>query len=409
MHQDPRPLLVDARPADAVKPRSARDPPTLLTFDTLPGYLAARGFLTAQHVEGTDEGALRILDYSSRNRIFKVVFAEGKGLLVKQGASHQDGGLQDSVALEADLLRAVRADDALRPLRWCAPRPVHFDRTNMVLVTELVHPATTFSKYHLNAGDIHFPRDSAATGARILAAFHRAGGRALRAGRLPSVPRRRPFVWDARTVLEKETRGQDAGPRVRLHAQLRDAHFWAGIPRLAEEWDRHAQLVHSDPRWDNFLLTSGPGPRDDLNVRLIDWEFACVGDAAWDVAYFLCEYLRFWIFFSPQSPNVASLEALERQARFLPAGWHEATEHFWATYRKAARLSPQASEEMLARVRSYLPFNLTLIAYESLRGAGVRPWGPVLAFELATQAAEDPEAFLDRWIGALSPRRDALG
>ena len=81
---------------------------------------------------------LRLEDRSRRNRNFKVVRADGTGLLVKQGADEHARG---TVRVEARLLAAIRRNPSLARVRWLAPEHVASDEG--LLVTRLVHPATS--------------------------------------------------------------------------------------------------------------------------------------------------------------------------------------------------------------------------------------------------------------------------
>lgn len=60
-----------------------------------------------------------------------------------------------------------------------------------------------------------------------------------------------------------------------------------GFRRAAAAW-RPTALVHGDLRCANVLATAGEDPP---RVWLVDWELACLGDPAWDVASVLADLL----------------------------------------------------------------------------------------------------------------------
>ena len=53
-------------------------------------------------------------------------------------------------------------------------------------------------------------------------------------------------------------------------------------------------------------------PRGNLNLRLIDWELVCRGDALYDVASWFGEYVRFWL-------TVGTYQGIQDPAEFEEA------------------------------------------------------------------------------------------
>lgn len=368
--------------------------PVRLDLDTLAPYLLERHLLAPADVV---DSALEIRDYSRRNRSYKVIAPRGESLLVKQAGSPESADFRLALTQEASILRAVATEPILAPLRPYTPRFVHFDADSLVLATELVHPATSVTKYHLNRGQPHFPEDSAVSCARILADFHALGAKALAEGALPDVPERVPFIWDAFRTMD---RLQEAGRgvyKVWLLVKERGA-FWSRLDALRRDWSDARSLVHLDVRWDNFLLTHGSGPRGMLNLRLIDWELAGRGDASWDVACFLAEYLRFWLQHAAIREGDSPADLPQRQ-RYPLAASHASSRAFWEAYARRAKLGKAARADLRRRVGQHLPFTMLLVATEMVQASDVVKPNARVAFELALQAAEDPDACLAAWLG----------
>lgn len=377
-------------------PSRRRSTPQLLTVENVLQYCVAKGLV--RRTDAVDR-PLFVWNYTRRNRNFKVVVPDAESLLVKQAMDPSRPHYRKTLEVEANLLKAVAQRPSARPMRWFAPRFLRFNRRDAVMVTQLVHPATTLARYHLNVGRFQFPQKAAITAARILADFHRLGTNALSRGGLGAVPSVRPFIWECLPPLEAAKRlGND--PAARLHGLLRaHAPYWDNLPRLRAYWDSQADLVHCDPRWDNFLLTHGVGPHGFLNLRLIDWELAGRGDSAWDVGYFLTEYLRFWLLNAPPQLPVGNLGSLERSARFGPVLWRDSARTFWLEYARRRRLRSAERAVFLQRVASYLPFNLIVVAYENLELATRYPELISIAGELALQFHHDPPSAFENWFG----------
>jgi thiamine kinase-like enzyme len=57
---------------------------------------------------------------------------------------------------------------------------------------------------------------------------------------------------------------------------------------LAKAWNE-SHIIHGDLHWQNLLVANADSETPEL--RMIDWEFAALGDPFWDVATLLSDYL----------------------------------------------------------------------------------------------------------------------
>ena len=334
-----------------------------LTLARVVPYLAKRRLLaTSRIVDGTPDGRLQVREYTRRNRNYKVIPAGGApGLLVKQ-AMEPTPEFRDGLEREARILRSIARAPALRALRAWTPRFVAYDRGSSVLVTRLVHPATTLLRLQQGGTGPRLVPEAAVTVARFLRAVH--------AARPAGLPRGEPPLWSVPPALERRA---PAEPDVAdLLAWMRDAPFRQELGELRRAWARGRSLVHTDPRMENFLLTHGRGPRGALAVRLVDWELARVGDASWDVAYALVDLLRF---------------CLMERLTFERA--HESAAALVRAYAPANQRG-----RLRARVAAQVPHVLALVAYEALPLAHARPD----VMREARRMAEAPD--LDAWWGS---------
>jgi aminoglycoside phosphotransferase (APT) family kinase protein len=84
-------------------------------------------------------------------------------------------------------------------------------------------------------------------------------------------------LFDSDCPPELWTMPQLAPLLVRLGA---DAQVVAGLRRARGSW-RARCLIHGDLKHDNVLIRRGTG---GLEVAIVDWEMARIGDPAWDLA-----------------------------------------------------------------------------------------------------------------------------
>lgn len=373
-------------------------PTTLLTMETITPYLLQHGFLPATSVVDATDALYQVFDYSRRNRVFKVVPPSGPGYLVKQAMDPRNPDFATGLLVEAQLLEAVAKDPALKDLRWFSPGYVHHDPESAIIITELIHPATTIARDNLNLGEISFQEDSAITCGRILANFHRLGTDAIADGLLPFLPKGIPTIWGVEAQLDEMAGATPAYREFRRYLR-HESTFWRTIPEARARWNEHSGLVHRDPRWDNFLLTHGSAPGNNLNIRLIDWELASVGDPAWDVGYYLAEHIRFWLINGPRTACSPNLEDVVEKSRFKIEQAQPAARAFWDAYCRRQRLEARGQRALLDRVRALLPFHLALHALEALPHDQRIGWVAPVALHLAQKAHEDPDAILGGWLG----------
>jgi hypothetical protein len=253
-----------------------------------------------------------------------------------------------------------------------------------VLVTELIHPATTLTKLHLAGGRPRFPPESAAAAGRLLARVHRAGAEAARAGAFPTLPRGPPGALTLR--LPEAVEG---AAMAQLADALRGRSFFAASREpLLDAWRAHAGLVHHDVRWDNLLVAAGEDPQGGPVLRLIDWEMAGVGDPAWDVACYLGEHVRFWLL-SAMMLRARDLADARAKAG-IPFGWPQAGAAFWASCDQPG---------IFSRVAAYVPFHLLLQAFELTQHQPRVPGAALAALDLGDQWHEDPARGMKEWFG----------
>lgn len=336
---------------------------------------------------------VRVHDVSRRNLSFKVVLGDGGGLFVKQAGS---ADLQAMVATEAAWLRLVAKARELRGLRWFCPRWVRFDPESTTLVTGLVHPATSLTKFHLNAGRVRFPPESAGTTGRVLGLLHEAHRLAPRRSLLKRFPPQVPHALQPAINFGMGIRDPARGG-AQLIARIRaEPGFLALLERAAAEWRAEA-LVHGDARWDNFLVTSGRPRRGDLNLRLIDWESLGAGEPAWDVAFHLAEYVRMWA--APIRPRGQG-GGDEFLVPFPRERFRDSAGAFWEAYVAQRGLDAAGAAALWERAsRRFVPAALMQVALELTQRTDEVPRRSEVVWDLARRAASEPEAFCAETFG----------
>jgi hypothetical protein len=259
-----------------------------LTISNLPHFLIGRGLLSPGAVVAGD---LVVLESSRRNRNFKVIRTAGPGLFVKQIREMQADAML-TLRREAACYDLARSDPALQRVM---PRLIAYDPLRHVLILELVAEAESLAEYH--ARHRAFPEGIGQMLGEALGLYHARGASIAENEAVQTVfPRQIPVV------LTLERGGHAAlGQYGRIGPALsavihQHPEFERLLDGVGNEW-RFDSLIHGDMKWDNLLVFPATGDR--LDFRIVDWEMADLGDAAWDVGAVLQSALTAWIMSMP--------------------------------------------------------------------------------------------------------------
>jgi hypothetical protein len=303
-----------------------------LNVANLAYYLIERGLLSAS---GIVAGDLTILDSSRRNRNFKVFRATESGLFIKQMREMQADAML-TLKREAACYELARDDSTLSRLM---PRLISYDAGRHVLIVELLPDAESLADYH--AREKTFPIEIGRMLGEGLGLYHAHASALLQNDTLRAL-----MACQVPVILSLGRGGHSAlgqygriGPALSSLIQ-QHTDFQALLDGLGTEW-RCDSLIHGDMKWDNVLVFPAPAGRD---FRIVDWEMADFGDAAWDVGAVLQSFLAVWILSMPIASGLPperyvsmAAQPLETMRPVLRTFWeaYAATRDFSVDQRKA--------------------------------------------------------------------------
>ena len=321
-----------------------------LNVANLSHFLIGRGVLVAEAVVSGD---LCIVDSSRRNHNFKVIRSNGPGLFVKQ-MRHTQPDAMLTLQREAACYELAREHPALGRLM---PRLVKYDHARHVLVVELLPEAESLGDYHVRQNA--FPLEIGRMLGEALGTCHARSNtfpenKALKELLTRRVPTILTLGRGGFAMLGKFGRiGPSASTVLQQHKDLQ-----ALLDALGEEW-RFDSLIHGDMRWDNVLVFSTPtGP----DFRIVDWEMADFGDAAWDVGTVLQNFLSAWILSMPVDSNLPP-EAYVGVATRPLEPMQPVLRAFWSAY-SATRGIP--SDKRAAELQRCMRFAAARLAWTAI-------------------------------------------
>lgn len=276
---------------------------------------------------------VRVRDLSRRNHNLAVEIDGCTVWLVKQ-IQHDTPEVVASLAREAQCYRAAEGDGLLAALRPLMPHCAHFDSVHSILVIGFLDGPNA-AEAHDRVGPFE---------ARVAEELGRVVRKLHGAIPLDSFPRDLPWV------LRPLDDGWRVSARSRFlalfHAQTTVA---CALEELRASWRRNT-LIHGDARPENFVLCR------PFDAKLVDWELADRGDAAWDCANVMQYYWSQWASIAGPAP-----EAWDALAGALQS--------FWTAYSDGSRGS-------FGRATRFTGARLIQTAYEQFASASA--WTPAV-------------------------------
>jgi Ser/Thr protein kinase RdoA (MazF antagonist) len=355
-----------------------------LTVANLAHFLINRGLLSADAIVAGD---VVILDASRRNRNFKVIHNSGPGLFVKQPREMQLEALL-RLHREAACYESARDDPMLRRLM---PRLITYDAARHVLILELLADAESLRDRHVRENT--FPVEIGRTLGESLGLYHAHTASILEDEAMRSLfPRLTPAVLKLQAggfaaVSQFHQIGRVLSAVIHQHPE-----FQSLLDALGAEWRRDT-LVHGDLRLENVLVL--PETRDGLDFRIVDWELADLGDAAWDVGAVLQSFLRLWILSMPIASGLMPELYVEMAAQPIEL-MRPMLRAFWNAYADARGFAESERQPALERsMRFGAAWLVSAAAEESVHATELDP-AAIAMLQMSFNILENPaQAVID--------------
>ena len=315
-------------------------------------FLAERGLLTFDSVV---DGDFIVRDQTSRNRNLKVIRHKSPGFFVKQIGQKTPEYMQGMMR-EAACYKLAKQNPGFRSLHSLLPEFHYFDPANYILILELLPNGESLWSYHQRAG--RFPLEMGKLQGETLGAYHSRVKLNGNTSELTAFPRQIPWIL---SIHETHVAHQNqlGGGNSQLVDILRQyPEFPVALAAIKASW-KYNTLIHGDIKWEN-LMVCRQAEDAPLELKIIDWEIADIGDECWDVAGVLQAYLSFWIFSLPLTETNG-----QAVTPFDTEGIKPAMAAFWTSYATAMNLDQRTSRQVLVRCISCAAARIIQTAYES--------------------------------------------
>lgn len=358
-----------------------------LTIASLPHFLVARGLLSSRSVVAGD---FAVLDASRRNRNFKVICGAEPGLFVKQMRDMQPDAML-TLRREAACYDLARSDPTLARLM---PKLVAYDADRHLLIVELVADAESLAEHHAREKTIA-PEIGRMLGEGLGLYHSGAAGLLANEAVLPLFARQVPVILSfgqgGHVALGQVGRG---GPLLSSVVQ-QHPEFQALLDQLGSEW-RFDSLIHGDIKWDNVLVFRSPA--GGLDFRIVDWEMADLGDAAWDAGAVLQSFLAMWILSMPIASGLPPERYIGMATQPLEA-MRPALHAFWEAYATTRNFTEDERRRELERCMRFGAARLVWAALEQRLYATQLDPGAAALLQVSLNILQDPAKAVTELLG----------
>ena len=288
-------------------------------MNNLPHYLVSSGLLP---VSSLVDGDLMVAETGRRNRNFKVIRSQNRGLFLKQIKSSEQQAIT-TLHREASFYRLLRDNPAYSKLRAITPKFVKYDEARRVVVLSLVEGTETLNERNTRE---QYPETCAEALGKSLATIHSHAvtmsndqdAKALLGCQLPW-----PLLLEQTGTAFLDSLAP-IGPAL-SQGIVRQPGLVQLLSALRGEW-QYDSVVHGDMKWDNCLVNSNPD--GSLHLTVVDWELFDLGYGAWDVAGVFKEYVMLLLYLGSQNNAGTSVGNIQFALRAI----QNSALKFWNSY-----------------------------------------------------------------------------
>ena len=319
----------------------------MLTQHELVPYLLSRDLIASRCVVNGD---VVVLDSSRRHCNYRIISPDGCYLVKQAVGSGRIETLSHEATLYRQLFSGAQKNDIARHL----PRFYGYDPEQHILILELIQDAENLHEQQQRLGRVS-PHTSKQI-AGVLAALHRTklhqqGVTTARASvlglHIPSLVIYRSISRAVLQLIEI----------IQKHETLTNH-----LDQLRQEW-QPSGFIHGDIRAENFLIPV-PLARSKRPLKIVDLEFAGVGDIAWDVGSVFAEYLSFWLFSFPLT-TASSLDRFIHLAACPLEKVQPPLRSFWNQYARCMALRNSNFDQFLVRAVKFSALRLIVSGFET--------------------------------------------
>ncbi|MGE3397838.1 MAG: phosphotransferase family protein [Candidatus Nitrosocosmicus sp.] len=302
-------------------------------------------------------GDLQITDISRKNRNILLLRKNATSYLVKQS----DGirvNKQSTVETEFLLYKLIEDDQRFSSLIDFFPKAFKYDKNFNILVVEFIRESISFHKNNYNPQSENINEFARLLG-KIMSLYHGTFSK-LESNEINFLPKMNMDKLNIVTPLVQIF--EDVSPAnleffkiIQKHQVIHNA-----FQELPRKW-KCETLIHGDFKWDNVIVQSSKTSQN--KVKIVDWEYASLGDTAWDIGAALRDFLVYWIEFLPMEKYL-DVTQLVNSTNYPLQRIKNSIRSYWKGYIMNTDKSNNQQVDLLIRSVSFCAIHLILKVFE---------------------------------------------
>jgi aminoglycoside phosphotransferase (APT) family kinase protein len=280
-------------------------------------------------------------------------------------------------------------------LRRYLPSCYSYDSEEALLVVELLRDAQDFREYHSRLG--YFSSKLATVTGHALSSLHRLPKMPVTLGAKSVFSGRMPWVLSLHRPGLRLLRDISSANIELIRIIQASQEFRQMLDELRQAWRADA-LIHNDIKWDNCLVYAPSDSKRRTRVKIVDWEFADLGDPCWDVGAVFSNYLSFWLMSIPITGEDPPDRFLEL-AQYPLERMQPAIRAFWRAYARGMELDGASAEEWLLRTVKYGAAQLIQIGFEHMQRSAHLNGNLVCLLQLSLNIMQRPQEAIAHLLG----------
>jgi len=323
-------------------------------------FLAERRLLTFESVV---DGDFLVVDQNSRNRNLKIIRRKSDGFFIKQIPQHTAEFMQ-SMQREAACYRLGNESRKLVEFPSLTPRFYYFDPLQYILIIELLTDSESVWEYHKRIGAL--PVEVGRLLGEKLGTYHATARVNGQTDGFEMFGRQVPWILSIHETNPMYLNQVSRGNAQLIGIVQQYPEFQSALAELKAQWN-FSTLIHGDIKWENMMLRKA-AEEPELELKVIDWEIADVGDECWDAGAVIQAYLTFWVFSLPLSSGMSLADAAA-SSPYSAEDLKRALAAYWTSYAESRGLSQTASRQKLLRSMRCAAARMIQTAYESIQSS----------------------------------------
>jgi thiamine kinase-like enzyme len=359
----------------------------ILTKHNLIHYLLDKNLLD---MESVMQGEYTVRNNDSRNCNLQVNKEYNKSNYFVKQIRATEAEKIDTLRTEAACYMLTHKKGSTIALKEFLPKFYLFDRRNHILITEQIKDVINLHEYYFT--HFNFINTIPEKLANILASLHKPEV-------IQSIQQQpeedkikfrniKPWVFSiAERPVEYWASQAPSAEQQAMLLILKNPDFCRLLNAVNSLWQPNA-LVHHDVKFTNFLVPLHAENQAIESVKLIDWELADYGDAAWDIACMVQSYLHVWA--STDIPD----QELQAQGSIQKVSLTQVQlciQQFWKQYVVQAHIPLPQQYTLLLKVVNFTALKLIHTCFEATPYMQTLQPNAVKLLQIAYNILKSPE------------------